>query len=291
MTEFAAAVLKILITHASKFILVIDDRLVIDFSKWSLQSATIFTTARCVPSLENIPKRFKTQLLDVFNTNVEQPRFTTIDALIGQLADEVIEKCRMSDDENVNSAASSKTESTSKRINRMYSELEQIHAKYHPKSSTLPTAHCVLPLLVHLIVDRDENEEQSALINTEFQDYFASSRCFFNEDDCLEYLSSEKTTDVFVIIYGSSEASFTDDLHQFSHVRRVYCYEESREQRNDGIITNRDHLRYRMAYDLLEHYGNLGEKCQAEKQSKKAREMFLKARNLCQFLSRFFPCE
>lgn len=288
MSEFAAAVLKILITHASKFILVIDDRLVIDFSKWTLQSATIFTTVQCVSTLENIPKHFHIQLLDVLNTNIEQPRFTTIDALISRVADEVIEKCRVFDDE---ATASSKPESINKKINRIYSELEQIHAKYHPESSTLPTANCAPPMLVHVIFDRDESEEESCLIKTELQDYFASSECFFNEDDCLEYLSAQARTDVFVIIYGPSDNSFNNDLDQFLQVKHTYRYKESRDASNNGMITNRDDLRYRLAYDLLEHYGNLGEKCQADNQSKKAREMFLKARNLCQFLSIFFSCE
>ena len=288
MTEFTSAILRTLDFYASKFILTIDDHSIIDFSQWSKQSATIFTTAQSVSSLQNLPKRLTVVLYDVHNTNIEQPRFTSIDKLIGRLVDEVIEKYRNSTDENIISTASSNTELINKKVNRIYSDLEQIHQKYHSKSSSMPTVDCPAPVLVFLIVDRAYDNEETRSIGEEFKDYFSSPQYISDENECLV---GENTMDMFWIICGCSNQALGNRLRQNSRVKYFYYFEESREKSNERMITNENDLRYRLAYDLLEYYGNLGEQYQANRQTRKAREMFSKARNLCQILSNFFPCD
>jgi hypothetical protein len=280
MTEFASAVLETLCSLASKYILIINDESTIDFAQWSKQSVTIFTTAHCVSSLENLPKNFEIFLLDIDNTNIEQTRFTTIDELIGRLADDVIEKYRL---ETIDIDGLFKTEIRNKQINQIYGELRQIHEKYITKKSPIQTSNSIAPILIWLISNKQPDKEDTNYIEKTFGKHFSSFPICFNE---IEY--QKFTSDIFVIIYDHCSESISSSIRQSSNVKDVYYYDESKKDDDHGIIRNRDDLCYRLASDLMDYYGKLGEQYRTNKQTKKAREMFSKAQELCQFLFHFF---
>jgi hypothetical protein len=275
-TEFASAVLQTLCSLPSKYILIINDESTIDFSQWSKNPTTIFTTAEFASTVENLPKNFQMFLLDKGKNNIEQQRFASIDDLICRLADQIIQKYRLEANDNT------KAEEHDKQIKRIYRELRQIHEKFIINKSPIQTTEIIAPILFWLIPNTKNNEDANYIVE-KLGNYF-SSCCFFStKDDYHHYISKNKTTDLFVIISSSYQQSITEDIRQFANAKYVYHYGES--ENDDETIFDRDNLRYHLTYDLMDYYGKLGEQYRRHNQPKKAREMFLKAQTLCQCLS------
>ncbi len=284
MTEFASNILTILCSLASKFILIINDEPNIDLSQWSKKSITIFTTAQFAFSSKNLPKNFKMFLLDVDNNNIEQRRFASIDDLISRLVDEIIDKYRLEAHEYSKIGDIKKAKEQNEQINQIYRELRQIHNK------PMKTSDSITPILVWLISNTNNNEQDTNYIKKNFGEYFSEYRIFFDESKFHEYIAEENEI-MFVIIYSKYRESIANDSRQFSNVKYVYRYGES-TTKDKEIITNQDDLRYHLIYDLIDYYGKLGEQYRTNNKTKNAREMFIKAQTLCQFLSTTcFPSE
>jgi hypothetical protein len=284
MTEFASNILTILCSLASKFILIINDEPNIDLSQWSKKSITIFTTAQFAFSSKNLPKNFKMFLLDVDNNNIEQRRFASIDDLISRLVDEIIDKYRSEAYEYSKIGDIKKAKEQNEQVNQIYRELKQIHNK------PMKTSDSITPILVWLISNTNNNEQDTNYIKKNFGEYFSEYRIFFDESKFHEYIAEENEI-MFVIIYSKYRESIANDSRQFSNVKYVYRYGES-TTKDKEIITNQDDLRYHLIYDLIDYYGKLGEQYRTNNKIKNAREMFIKAQTLCQFLSTTcFPSE
>jgi len=285
MTEFASTILTILCSLASKFILIINDEPNLDFSQWSKKSITIFTTTQFASSSENLPKNSRMFLLDIDNNNIEQQRFASIDDLISRLVDEIIDKYRSEANEYNKLGDIKKAKEQNEQINQIYRELKQIHDK------PMKISDNITPILIWLISNTKTNEEDTNYIQENIGKYFSEYRIFFNESEFHECIATENDTNMFVIIYTEYLESIAKGLRQFLNVKYVYRYGESKTEDKE-IITNQDNLRYRLIYDLIDYYGKLGEQYRTNSQTKNAREMFLKAQNLCQFLStNCFPSE
>jgi hypothetical protein len=284
MTEFSSTVLQTLYSLASKFILIINDESTIDFSQWSKKSTTVFTTAQFASSIENLPKHFKMFILDKGNNNIEQQRFATIDDLICRLADEIVQQYRLEANEYTKVGELIKAKEQEEQANLIYRKLRQIHAQLLTNKSPMKASDSISPILIWLISNTENNEEDTNYIEKNFEKYFSSFRIFFHESDFHDYIAQENITDMFLIIYSDYQESIAQGSHQFSNVKYIYRYGESKVQ-DDKIITNRDDLCYQLTYDLIDYYGKLGEQYRTNNQTKKARDMFLKAQSLCQFLS------
>jgi hypothetical protein len=283
MTDFALAVLETLKSFASKFILIIDDESTIDFTQCSKQSVTIYTTVDCASSLENLPKYINIFLLEIDNT--EQAQSTNIDVLISRLADEVIDKYRLETVESTESKA------RNKQINRIYCELRQIHEKYITKKSPMQTLDNITPILIWLIPNTKPNEEDSNYIQEKFKKYFSFFYIYSDETKYQQCITTDNIPDLFLIIHSQYREAIFNDVRQLPNVKYVYRYGASKKDYDQSIIKDRDDLCYRLASDLMDYYGKLGEQYRTNKQTKKAREMFSKAQELCQFLFTFFPSE
>jgi hypothetical protein len=285
MTEFASAVLEVLRSFASKFILIMNDESTIDFSQWSKRPTIIFTTTQFASSIENLSKNFKIFLLDNGNKNIEQQRFGTIDDLICRLADEIIENYRLEANEYTEAGDIIKAKEQNEYAHRIYRELRQIDDKLRINQSPMKILD-ITPILIWLISNTRNTEEDTDYIEENLGKYFSSYLIFFNEHDFHDCIA-KSTNDMFLIIYSDYRESIAKGSRQFSNVKYVYRYGESKTE-DDKIITNRDNLRYHLIYNLIDYYGKLGEQYRANNQKKQARDMFLKAQTLCQLLSTNF---
>ena len=98
----------------------------------------------------------------------------------------------------------------------------------------------------------------------------------------------ENTNNMFIIIHTKYGQLIVNSFRQISNVKHVYSYGKPREA-DEKVYETRDDLCYRLIYDLIGYYAELGDKCQTNNQAQKARDIFIKGQRLCQFLSeRFF---
>ncbi|UJR30326.1 hypothetical protein I4U23_017863 [Adineta vaga] len=276
LNEFTSSVLRILRLMTSKLILTIDDESPIDFSQWSKSNISIFTTTHYASSLECIPRNCQLFIFDKDNSKTDQQRYATIDDLICQLAEEIIQKFRSDAVKSTNIGDTTKAAEQNANAEQIYSELR----KLQPTPDQTKTSDTfIAPSLIWLINDTT-NDEITDLIEKQFPDYFQTHLTFYQEDDFHYYLlTNDIHADKFLILYGNYSKSMIESSRQFSNVKYVYQYEELNK-------TDKDKLQYRLTYDLIDYYGKLGEQYRANKQQKKAKLMFSKAKNLCHFLSK-----
>ena len=118
--------------------------------------------------------------------------------------------------------------------------------------------------------------------------FFLSYRGFSNEHRCHKYVvQHENGNDVFVVIHTNYEHMIAENFRLFSNVKHVYYY-GNYEITNEKVFRTQVDLCYRLTYDLIGYYGELGERYQNNSQPKLARDVFLKGQKLCQFLSEKF---
>ncbi|CAF3577479.1 unnamed protein product [Rotaria socialis] len=288
MSKFALTILNTLSSTASNPISIIDDMATIDFSRWPTESVFIFTSAKFLSSIKTKSDGCKIFLFDESNdkNHSDQQRFSTIDELICQLADEIIQNYRRISDEYIKNNNLAKADEQIKQINRIYAELRQVNEKFSKSTSVLKKASDNIETqLICLTSKAKKDEEDMKCIQEDFKDYFSSYVTFSDFKSFDSFLADEnKITDLFIIIYNNYEESTVNLVRQLSNVKYIYRYGESRNKDNN-FISNQNDLRYRLASDLIDHYAKLGEQYRTNKQSKLARKMFEKARNLCVFLS------
>ncbi|CAF2026607.1 unnamed protein product [Rotaria magnacalcarata] len=288
MSKFALTMLNTLTSMTSNLITIIDDTVTIDFSRWPTEFIFIFTSEKFLSSIKTKSEGCKIFLFDESNdkNNSDQQRFSTIDELICQLADEIIQNYRRISDEYIKNNNLTKADEQTKQINRIYAELRQVNEKFSKSTSVLKKkSDSIETQLICLTSNTKYYEEDIKCIQENFKDYFSSYVTFGDFKSFDSFLADEnKITDLFIIIYNNYEESTVNLVRQLSNVKYIYRYGESKNNDNN-LISNQNDLRYRLASDLIEHYGKLGEQYRTNKQSKLARKMFEKARNLCVFLS------
>ncbi|CAF3337293.1 unnamed protein product [Rotaria socialis] len=288
MSKFALTILNTLSSTASNPISIIDDMATIDFSRWPTESVFIFTSAKFLSSIKTKSAGCKIFLFDESNdkNHSDQQRFSTIDELICQLADEIIQNYRRISDEYIKNNNLAKADEQIKQINRIYAELRQVNEKFSKSTSVLKKASDNIETQLICLTSKAKNDEEDMkCIQEDFKDYFSSYVTFSDFKSFDSFLADEnKITDLFIIIYNNYEESTVNLVRQLSNVKYIYRYGESRNKDNN-FISNQNDLRYRLASDLIDHYAKLGEQYRTNKQSKLARKMFEKARNLCVFLS------
>jgi hypothetical protein len=285
LTEFATAMLDMLRSLTPDAILIYENKLTSDFSQWSDQPMSLFTTAHFAESLENLPKCCTVFTLENDKSKVNQQcRFATIEDLISQIADEIVRQYRLKAKEYHKAGKLDKAEQQEEAVNRIYRELTRIHKKFTTNNTSEEILNTIEPSLV-LLIPRSEDMNY---IEKYFGDYFSSYHFFHNKNRCHQFIvEHENANDMFIIIHIRYEQTIVTSLRQFSNVKYVYYYGKAKET-DEKIFQNQEDLHYRLTYDLIGYYGELGVKYQTNNQPKTARDIFLKGQKLCQFLSEHF---
>jgi hypothetical protein len=92
---------------------------------------------------------------------------------------------------------------------------------------------------------------------------------------------------MFVIIHTKYGQTIVNSFRQISNVKHVYSYGKPRKT-DEKVYETQDGLYYRLTYDLIGYYAELGDRYQTNNQAQKARDIFIKGQRLCQFLSEHF---
>ena len=281
MTDFSSAMLGTLCSLTSDVINIYNDE-IIDLSKWSNQSILLFTTAQYAESLKNPSKNLIIFTLENDKTKIKdlQHQFTTIEDLINQLADEIIQKYRLEAHKYHKLDHSNTGQYLEDKANKIFRELINLHKKFTTKSIPSKIFDTIEPKLILLL---PTNEDMKSVLEY-FKEFFSSYLFFDNEHKCHRYIvEHENDCDIFLIIYTNSQQSITNNFQQFSNIKQIYLYGKSSK-----IFQNQNDLYYRIIYDLIGYYAKLGDKYEMNNQTKLACQCFLKGQKLCQFLTEHF---
>ncbi len=91
-------------------------------------------------------------------------------------------------------------------------------------------------------------------------------------DDVVQY---DNETAVFLIVDSNFNSPTVSRLEGLAQVKYLY-------RTNEFIDV--DKFCFRLTHDLIKHYGQLGDQLTAERRNQEARQMFLRAQQLCEIL-------
>jgi hypothetical protein len=215
----------------------------------------------------------------------EQHQCATMEDLISQLADEIVRKYRLEVYEYTKTGELNKAKEREEKANQIYRELITIHQKFTANTTFKKTLDDIEPSLILLIPN---NEDMNSIKNY-FGDFFSSYHFFHNEHHCHQHIvEHEKSNDIFLIIHSHYQQSITHNFRQFSNVKYVYFYGKSINTK-EKFFQNQKNLYYRLTYDLIGYYEELGAQYETDNQLEIARDIFLKGQKLCEFFSEKFP--
>ena len=287
LTELSTAMLKKLLQLTNYSILLFDYPPLVDFNTLPQKSTLLFVSSEFASTMEE--KNFKyikaVFILESDKKKVNQrERFGTIEDLIYQLVDEVYRHYKQEAKSYFMSKDSSIAKIKESQANQVHIEMKKIYQCYIKCNSrtTVSTVSTETTLIWVTSISQDKNVIKK--IQHRFDKIVSSFRLFESKSEYQSYVLENKFAgDIFLIISIDPEDSMAVDFQHLSNVKAVYHYGLSLVK-NGTNITNYDDLCLRLACDLISHYNKLGDDCNAKQNAKAAKDMFMKAHELCKIL-------
>jgi hypothetical protein len=246
----------------------------------------LFVSSEFATAMESKPEQTKAIfILEDDNTKVDhRERFATGEDLIFQLTDELYRCYKKEANDYLIVGNTAMAEIQEKQASRIHSELKTAHQNYFASKNSSTASICTTTTLVWL-KSKSKNDTEVREMQNLICKVVSSFQAFASHASCQTYLLDHKTAGtVFLIISTDYEDSIVADLQQLPNVKFVYRYGQP-SMKNESVISNYDYLRFRLIYDLIGHYKELGTNCKTIQDIKTAKDMFMKAHELCNILA------
>jgi hypothetical protein len=231
------------------------------------------------------PKQLlKLFLLEEDRDKVDQrERFDNGEDLIFQLADELYQYYKWEANDDSRSEDHTSAKQKEEIANQIYNQLKKVHQKFSALDIDKKSSICTATTLVWLKSKQNNNNSMERLQNL-LKDIISSFSTFDDEHQCYQHMcTTEFDNIVFLIIDTSYKEVSVIGFHQLTNVKKLYRYGQS-SSTNETISSTPDELCLQLTHDLIAHYNKLGSECNSRKDLKQAKEMFLKAHELCKRL-------
>lgn len=277
--------LDALLSLATDFIFIFEKASDANFTQLPKKNTLLFASDKYLSSKPKLPTYFsKTFMLQPNRSETDQlQQFSTSEDLICQLVDEIY-RCYCQEAEKYDKLGDFIISSRFERQgNRIHDEVRKAHNKVFKQESATISFKCPETRLVFLTKEGVDNQPINEILQN-FDKVVDDIRTFSDENKCyLHLLKHEKHCNVFMIVTDSYSAFQITGIRYLTSIKSVYFFGNS--SATDKIIFAKPYdLRRQLVYDLIAHYGQLGEKCRDQNCDQQSRDMFLKARNLCVFL-------
>lgn len=284
-TKFSSMVLTTLRTVTLNTIFLVDDTS-IDYSRWPAQSLLVFTTAEWFSQSKDVPNEVDVYVLEDEDGYIDGiRRFESIDQLISQLSDRIIEDLRSSAQASRKAGDIQRAKKIEEKTQQLCRELTNIADSVILKTNSTETIQTSTPLLFWLNSANADDEGDRYRLRTTMGKYFLSYPTFNDASVCYRQISKcEHENYIFLVMNQTDYNTSLEDFEKATNVKFIYSYGTERDD-NQSTICDTNDLIYRLTSDLMEHYEKLARQYQSKKENSKAREMFLQAKDLCSFLS------
>ncbi|CAF4432505.1 unnamed protein product [Rotaria socialis] len=271
LNDLTSVLLATLFSLASDSIVIYQNETKLDFSQWPNKIILLFTTTQFAATLKNVPTCVTIYALNSDDCNFEDPyHFATIQDLVDQLSNAIVQKYRLETCRYNQIGEPDKAKEQEMKANRVEHEIKKVYEQMKENSPKKPLHNIALTI----IWLRPEVGDMESLKEV-FGEYFSSYHSFFNQHTCHYYIvENEHRNDIFLIMNTSSEQSIANGFRQFSNVKNIYFYGQSTNS-DEKTFDTRNDLYYRLTYDLIGHYGELGDNYQENDQLKEARDFFM----------------
>jgi hypothetical protein len=262
--------LKVLQSLTNDSILIVKNCSEINLNQMKDKKLFIFTNSRISSSVKKELQQQPRKLFilgDDQISNEEEKHFNNAEDFIFELADEFY-RCyisEMKDDID-----------PSKLTNPIHKQLKEVYRKFSRNNQRSISTETTIIWL------KFNNKDDQMITNTQklFKNIVSS---FLIIDDCQEcyghLCTDEFNHSVFLIIDDNYQEKCLATLQTLENIKKMYRYDSIKEKKNG--------VRLKLTYDLITHYNQLANQCQNNHYLDIAKDMFLKARNLCDLLIQF----
>ncbi|UJR24444.1 hypothetical protein I4U23_005820 [Adineta vaga] len=257
----------------------------VDLRQFDDKTVFLFTSDQFIARMtEEFGENVLLFILESDPTKVDnQRRFRTGEDLICQLADELY-RCYNQETSKYIPIGDIKTTENKKNVaDRIHSTLRKVHETITKENNDNSLEICIETIIVWLRLYTQSNETADQ-IQSDLCEIVSSYLIFNDLDICRQYLSDKTTSAIFLIMDGIYDESIITNFKSLNNVKRLYHYQPLTSA-SKPILTNFDDLRYQIAYDLIAHYTDLGTKYRANNATEQSRNMFSKAKTLCDFIA------
>jgi hypothetical protein len=281
LTPLASAMLDKISFLTNHSILIHHNYSEIDFNTMINKTIVLFTTSQVISSL----KKTHSQLTHYFilkdekNEVSQRGQFNDSEDLIFQLADELYRYYKWEANEDLRSGDNDAEKEKEEIANRIHKELKKVHQTFSENlKSPISTTTTTTIVWLRSLQDNDDDIQK---IQNLFEKIIPTFSIFFDSEECFnEVVTILYDYSVFLIIDNDYQDISVVGFQQLQNIKQIYRYDQTSA---DG---NRDSLSSKLIYDLIYHYNQLANEFQDRKDSNNAKDMFLKARDLCDLLTK-----
>ncbi|CAF1499198.1 unnamed protein product [Rotaria magnacalcarata] len=286
LNKFAAAMLSTLQSMTNDSLLIYDNGSDFDSDVTSDKRILLFSTAQCASSTtESFKQKAQIFILEEDTNKVDlKQRFDNSEDLIFELADQLYRYYMLEAKEDSKQGNTYSAKEKEDLANRIHSELKNVFQNISTNTvDDKPTINS-RTTFIQLKPRRDTDPIMKTMRKL-YKNIVSDVFIFHDAEDCFGHIcTAEYSNIVFLIInIQHYEESSITGFEFLENVKHTYRYDPSSIV-NDRIICNPKNLRYRFTHDLIGHYNNLGNEFNQRNNTENAKEMFLKAQQLCVLL-------
>jgi hypothetical protein len=216
-------------------------------------------------------------LLEETDNEINQPgRFNNSEDIIFQLADELYRCYKWESNEDSRSGNTDTAQQKEELANQIHSNLKKIHQIFSKNDNE---SISIITTIVWL-KSENTNENNIQQIQNLFENIIPSFSIFNNEHECHNHMViNEYNHSVFLIIDNDYKDISVIGFKQINNVKQIHRYKQLSSTK-DTI----NQFSIKLIHDLIDHYNQLGNQFEDRNDTNNAKDMFLKARHLCQIL-------
>jgi hypothetical protein len=285
LSQLASAMLNALRSLTKDSILICDNSSDINFDTMLNKTILLFASSQSITSMTRKPQQFTQSFIleEDKNKGDQLGHYTNSEDLIFQLADELYRYYNWESNEDLRSGDTSMANEKKELANQIHKELKKVHQRFSVDENDDKPPICTITTIVWLKSNYDNDDVMTKIENL-FKDLVSSFPIFYDEQECFSYVcTTEYNNSVFIIIDNDYKDISVLGFRQLNNVKQIYRYDQSLSTK-EATNGNRDYLCVRLTHDLISHYNELGNQFEERKDSNNAKDMFLKARDLCELL-------
>lgn len=291
LTPLASLMLDTLRRLINDGILLYDNTSNIDFDKMLNKTIYIFASRQSISSMTKKPIQtsFYFILEDDEDKTDQLERFSDIEDLIFQLADELYRCYKQESKDDLRSGNTSLGNDKEELANQIHSELKKVdqHNFHDDNDDDTKSSICAITTVIYL-KSRYNHKDGMKKIKNLLENIVSSFLIFNDEQECYSHIcTNDYNSSVFIIIDNDYRDGSIVGFQRLDNVRKIYHYDPSPSSIQETSKNNHNEFSIRLAYDLISHYNQLGAEYEETKDPHNAKDMFIKARKLCEILNDF----
>ena len=272
---YSNEMIKVLQSLTKNSIIILDHPSEMDFNSLQHKTIFIFTTNEIHSFMNKRLSQVNSFFLLGEGQSDKIKYFDHLKDLLFELSDQLYRCYRWEMEKDLESGEKSLSNQKNELANQIHYQLKKLYRikgdLFLEKKSTISKSTTLIWL--------KSNNEYHESIGNQLETLFTSFRLFSNLNDCYSHiLTIENESAVYLIIDDEYKEKDVIGFFQLKHVKQIYRFVPNSK--------NEKKLLLKILHDLIDHYNQLSNQFEEEKDLNSSEEMLNKRRLLCEILLR-----